>query len=468
MQDELWEKLLEANARYQLLQPGERVLVAVSGGQDSVALLHALVALRQRIGVELAVAHLNHGIRGAEADGDEHFVRRLAEQWGLEFYGERADVPALAAGGKMSLEAAARQARYAFLEKTAAEGFDKVALGHTATDRAESVLMNILRGSGLEGLRGMPARRGIFVRPLIAVTRQQTGEYCARHGLAYRQDATNLDAAHLRNKVRLQLLPYLEAEYGPAVTRALVRLAEAAEEEVSWTSSLVEEVLSAAGSKPRRLALAPLQELADGLLQRVWKEALARAGYDVRALGRVHYQALARLVKQGRTGMQVQLPGEWTVQRGYTDIELRGTNAPAAPAPAVERAVRVPGVTEVPELGVTIRTALTAQRPAQLSNSNKLRAVLDADAAGRKLVVRTWRPGDRIRPLGLPGSKKLQDLFTDAKVPKAERHRVPLIAKPTGEVLWVVGHCICDTVRVTPQTKSFMLLNAHAGNEQDR
>ncbi len=239
---ELGEQVRATIDRYRMVQAGDRVLVAVSGGPDSLSLLHVLRSLAVELDIELAVAHLNHKLRGESSDQDEAYVAGLCANWGLPCFVSHEDVAARARRQGLSLEEAGRGARYEYFSALAAEhDFNRVALGHTATDRGETVLINILRGSGLHGLRGIPPVRGIFIRPLITTSRETTIEYCRDQDLEPRWDETNLEASDfLRNKVRLELVPLLTEEYAGDPAESLLRVARAAEEELEWTEPLVE------------------------------------------------------------------------------------------------------------------------------------------------------------------------------------------------------------------------------------
>jgi tRNA(Ile)-lysidine synthase len=323
--------------------------------------------------------------------------------------------------------------------------------------------MNVLRGAGLEGLRGIAASRGAFVRPLTEVTRAQTEAYCRRQGIDFRCDVTNLDpSAHLRNRVRLELMPLLEREYNPATADALCRLARAAELELDWTAPAVAQGLAeATGGGAGGLSLPALQALPSGLRQRVLAAALAQAGGDLRALGQAHFDALERLAMRGCPGKTVQLPGGLIARRGYTEIAIGAATAldPTVSA-SFEYQLAVPGATVVRELGLMIEVEQAGEPPEQIAQADGLLAIVDAASARGPLIVRTWREGDRIRPLGMSGTKKLQDLFVDMKVPRDERREVALVVDERGEVLWVVGHTLSDLARVTATTGRVLVMRA--------
>lgn len=468
----LEQKLLAAVDEYDMLEAGQQVLVAVSGGPDSMALLHALYTLAANLQIELAVAHLNHQLRGAAADADERYVREWAERWSLPYFAERQDVAARAAQQGISVEHAGRRARYEFFAHLAVQhGFDRVALGHTATDRIETLLINLLRGTGLYGLRSIPPRRGRFIRPLITTRRDETAQYCAAHNLQPRLDASNLSPEHyLRNKVRLELLPLLETDYAAHIETNLLRLAEAAHQELDWTKPLVEAAYQQLAQADNRehlsLDLARLADMPEGLRYRVLRHALIQLRGDAADIETVHYNALHRLVCEAQTGAQLHLPGAIWARRGYNSIELSvGCPEDQAPTDAISprHCLPIPGTVVVPQLGLTIQAQLLPQRPDELGQAQGRQITIDGRAAGQALFVRTWQPGDSMQPLGMSGHKKLHDIFVDEKVPRRQRAQVPLIVARGDEIVWLVGYRMAERFKVTRQTERFLRLTVADG-----
>ncbi|NPV48016.1 MAG: tRNA lysidine(34) synthetase TilS [Armatimonadetes bacterium] len=448
---DIGDKLRTAVSRYQLLAAGDRVLVAVSGGQDSVALATLLADLRQELQLDdLVIGHLHHGLRGAAADADQASVKALAERLGCGFVTERVDVAQLARERRVGIEVAGREARYAFLQRAAeSHQCSKVALGHTATDRAETLLMNLMRGAGLRGLASIPPRRGIFVRPLILATRQDTADFCRSRGLRVCEDSSNSDVAYRRNRVRAELIPQLEAQYGPGVEAALCRAAEHAWQELEWTEPLVAETYQRC-SVGGALRVAEVQALAPGLRLRVLRHFLQRAGFPVRDIGTERWEALSELVAGGETGKRVELARGLSVCLEYGLLKV-GSSAPG-PSWEQEITLSVPGRVSLPDGRSVVAEWVTGEVP----EGGPAVGVLDADRAGPELQVRLCRPGDRFVPSGMRGRKKLQDYFVDAKVPRAQRR--PLVVLARGEILWVVGHRLAETARPSETTRRFLVV----------
>jgi len=462
----LVERAEEAIRRFGLLGGGESLLVGVSGGQDSIALFDVLRQLAPTMRLQLAVAHVHHGLRGGEADQDERLVRRLAEAADVPFRCRRLDVPAVARAAGHSFEEAGRQARYEFFELVRQElGADAVALGHTASDRAETLLMNLLRGAGPDGLGGISPKRGCIVRPLILATREETLAHCRKEGLEFRVDRTNLEPHHLRNKVRLELLPLLEREYVRGAAEHITRAAELAHDEAQLLQELaaktLKETTAESGSGCIRLDINALKVLPEALLRRTLREAIRVTSGDVRDLRYNHVRDLVRLIKQGRTGARVVLPGAVVVERGYGEVTIGWSRAQPPSVGEVSVTLPVPGQVALVRLGIRVRGDVRdVEEEGEAVAGGKWQATLDAGAAGDALVVRNWRPGDRFRPLGLGGEKKLQDFFVDAKVPRAERSRVAIVARRDGRIIWIVGHRLDDRAKVSPATRRVLVLTA--------
>ena len=447
-----------ASVQAQALIPrGGRVVAAVSGGGDSVALLHLLAELAERSLVTLAgVAHVNHRLRRPASDEDERFCRDLARRFGVPCLVESVAVADVARSRRVSVERAGHQVRHAFFARAAAElGAGRVALGHTIDDQAETVLLRLIRGAGAAGLSGMRPRAGVLVRPLLRVGRAELRRYLAAGGIPFREDASNADLRVPRNRVRHELLPQL-GTYSPRIVEALARQADIARDDEAWLSRRANEAAADLVSQERDLVeldAAGLAALPPALARRVARDALARIEPRRREIG---FDAIERVRRTAAGGpARTDLPG-CRVERAAGRVRLvprRGRTGPA-PRPGFAYRLAVPGEVSVPEAGVRIRADVAEPgasgapgRGAEIGAGG--RTALVALPAAAPLVVRSWRFGDRYRPLGLGGrSRKLQDLFVDRKVPRDERTRVPLVLDAAGRVIWIVGFGIGHDFRV--------------------
>jgi tRNA(Ile)-lysidine synthase len=426
-----------------LLRTGERTLVAVSGGQDSTALLLILSRLAPELGIELAVAHFDHRLRSPqEAACDEAAVRGLARALRLAFVSGSGDVRRRARRQRESIEEAARAMRFAFLGREARRlGAGVVVLGHTRDDRAETVLLHLLRGSGLDGLVGLRGRSPWpfghgpdLSRPLLEVSRADTLRYCGDAGIEPREDPTNLLLEATRNRVRHELLPAMR-RFNPRIAEALCRLGEAAAAATGGLAASAEDAWRALASVEKVAVAFPRRGLGDlepSLRRRLLRKAvrhLAGASADLEA---VHVEAVEAALARPRG--RVSLVGGLEAQVGAHEVRIGRPAQRRRPLP--ETPLLVPGVTELP--GWLATAEIVAPPPARPRPRTRFEAWLDADALGPKPTLRSRRPGDRLRPLGLDGQKKLQDLLVDAGVPEEERDGLPLVCAPWG-IAWVVG-----------------------------
>jgi tRNA(Ile)-lysidine synthase len=427
------------------IAPGDAIVVAVSGGADSTALLHVLWRLREPWNLRLTAAHFDHGLRGDASRRDAEAVASLCRGLGVALATGRA--------GPLhgpSLEAAARRARYAFLARVAlGQGASKVAVAHHRDDQAETVLLRLLRGAGAEGLAGMrpvrPLASGVtLVRPLLAVGGEEVRAHCAAHGLPVREDETNRDLRFARNRIRHVLLPLLEREYQPGCRDALARAARLLADDDEW---LVRQAAEAFARLRRGAALdaAGLAALPAAVARRVirlwWREACGRH----EALAFEHVEAL-------RLGREVDLPGGRHATSAGGLLRL----LPGRRRQTFAYALTLPGAADVPEAGVRVTARLSATAPQELPSPSV--AAGDADAVAAPLTVRSRRPGDRFRPLGAPGTRKLQDVLVDARVPREERDRIPVIADAEGRILWVPGVRQADHWRLGPGVRRVLVL----------
>ena len=465
--------------RHALLGGVRTVVVGLSGGPDSACLLDLLVSMAERGEIDVAVhaTHLNHGLRGDECDADERAARSLADRIGVPITVEQADVPALRAEEGGSVEEVARRARYAFLASVAETvGAEAVAVGHHAGDQIETVLHRLVRGTGLRGIRGMALSRLIgpesvvrLVRPLLETRRTEILAHLEARGLSYREDSSNADPSFTRNRIRNELLPLIEAEYNPGFGAALLRLSRAATD----AYELVADVAHTAVVDCVSGHVVDIREftLAHGAV----RPLLIDAGLDAvnpahPQLDAKHYDAIVDLALDGRPGSRLDLPGGLVAMRARDVISFAEGLPDAAP-----RAVRVgivcPGETEVPGAGAgaTLRTEVVDRAEFDFESFRAAKTrydeVVDADAVGEPLVLRSLEKGDRFRPLGLGGTKKVGDFLTDLKVPVDERART-LLLTAAGRPVWLVGYRLDEGVKVTEETARVLRVSARFDQEQ--
>ncbi len=452
--------------RRRLCDPGARVVAAVSGGADSVALAHLLAELSRAGAVTLAgVAHLDHRLRGAESTRDREFSSTLATTLGVPFVCEEIDVLGEARRRGESVEQAARSLRYAFLERARLRlAAELVAVAHTRDDQAETVLMRILRGTGTRGLAAILPLRDRVVRPLLDVRREDLLQYLEKHGYAWVEDSTNQDRSILRNWIRHELLPFVALRAGEGITEVLARTADIAREDEALLDRLAadaEHRLDRRSPEGRALDSVGLGLESPAIARRVVRRVLeSECG---RPAIWAHVAAALELAAQGASGI---------VRAGGCEVELsaaggvlyfRVPRPPEHVSPVQARELPVPGTVELPESGLRLRAERRELEDvggfAAVCDGGPARAVIPAATVAAGLFVRAWRPGDALQPMGLSGRKKVQDLFVDRKVPRAMRHSVPIVTAADGQIVWVMGHALGEPFRVTPATKSVVVLS---------
>ncbi|MFH1680594.1 MAG: tRNA lysidine(34) synthetase TilS [Candidatus Eisenbacteria bacterium] len=436
-----------------LVRPGERILLALSGGPDSTALAYLFDEIRQERGLELRALHVNYGLRGRDSDEDERFVRGLESGLRMPLAVRSARGLVLRKGE--SLQMGARRVRYEALEEEAARvSADRIATGHTRDDRVETLLINLLRGAGARGLGAIPYRRGKLIRPLLDVSRGEIEAYLDRIGASYRVDRSNLETGYDRNRIRLELLPFAEKLMGRPVGEPLARTADILAEIESYLEHEAERWIERHAEDAEGETTVPAGALA--LLPR----ALARQA--IRSLARraagspegIPFERVESVLSlsAGLSSGRVPLGEELEARREGDALRFgppRGEAAPfLVPLP-------VPGDAALPD-GSRVRCrALPPEENAGAPSRESGRVTLDAGRVRPPLVVRSRLPGDRFRPFGSPGERKLQDLLVDRKIPRSERSRIPLLADSEG-ILWVVGIAIADRAKISASTTSIL------------
>ena len=439
----LEQRVLRTIKKYGMTGPGDHVLAAVSGGADSVAMLHMLHGLRKPLGIKLSIAHMDHRIRGEEARREAAFVRELAAGLGLAFVAEARDVPEHKAASGLSLQEAAREVRYGFFsDAMAATGANKLALAHQADDQAETVLMRLVRGASLKGLAGIPAcRDGYIIRPLIAVERREIEAWLRERGIAWAPDTSAGEQQYLRNKIRHQLMPLLRDHYNPGIVATLGRTAALMRQDEQALEALVDDMAASRveiKDQEHVIAVTALREAGPDLYGRLVRRIIAGLKGDTRELTEKHIEAIIRLIEKPGPSRTVQLPGPWCVRRQYGAL-IFARSGDATP-PFSYRSDEMPELLHVTELGMALRFEIEpiAGCSAVYDNADRLVAYIAADKAVGPVTVRQWQPGDVFYPLGGPGSRKLKDFFSDLKIPPPERRRVPVLL--FGEhIAWVCG-----------------------------
>jgi tRNA(Ile)-lysidine synthase len=454
--------------RYGLLPHDSRVVIALSGGADSVALLCALTDIAESEGFHvIGAAHLNHQLRGADADVDEEFCRSLADTLNIPLHVGRVDVAARARDACFSIEHAAHDSRLEFYERAAdVTGASAVAVAHTKSDQAETFLLRLLRGAGPRGLGGMHPRSGIVVRPFIEIARSDVRAFLHAREVAFREDTTNADRTIPRNRIRHELIPFLETHFSPGVVDVLDREAAIAREDAEYLDAAAAAFASRLiSSTPAGVEVSVTAVLSHPL---AIARRIIRAAQLIAADGRfVGFDAVdaALAFAVSKSAGPLDLPGHRLNRRGDTLVLNRSGGRPAREDPvAFAYPLGVPGNVNVPEAACAISAEINPVPSGRLAADlwtlvgRSDEAVLEAARLTGPLSVRNRRPGDSFRPLGLQGRKKLQDLFVDAKVNRAERDTTPVVVDSQDSIVWVAGHAVAEEFRVTDRTRAVVIL----------
>ena len=455
-----------------MLTQGDHLVVAVSGGPDSVALLRALILLSSEYRLRLTTAHLNHGLRGTESEEEADFVRRISNEMGIACICKTADIRLLQCGKGQSLEEIGREERYRFLNDTADRcGARKIATGHHRDDQAETVLINLIRGSGLEGLKGIvPVRDDRIIRPLLDVSKEEILDFLNHEGLAYRVDSSNLDPIYLRNRIRRDLIPDLKARYNPRIVSSLCHMAEIIRRDDDYLQTVTNQILHDWGITPGaadvHLPISSLLGLHKAIQGRIIKCLLEAATPSGKGIGFRHIEAVLALLRPPYHDRKTSLDLPCLIcvekEEGALRISRRGHRQTRRDKrrdrilpTRYSYSVEVPGAVYIPEIDRHIRIEFVDNPGLLTMRSTPRVAFLDYARISPPLVLRNVKPGDRIEPLGLGETKKIKSYFIDRKIPRECRRRIPLLVD-SRSILWIAGEMISDRVKVTEQTKKVL------------
>jgi len=465
-----------------MLHTGDALLVGVSGGPDSVALLYILIGMAEHYGYRIGIAHLDHGIRGAESERDAKFVESLAKKHALPYYLDTVDLIAERKKSGMCLEEAGREVRYRFFHHIADRfGYDRIAVGHHRGDDAELIMMNLLRGSGPAGICGMRPAGQRVIRPLIAANRKEILSFLHSRQIAYVHDRTNDETIYRRNRIRHHLIPAL-SQYNPRIVETLSRLGEVLRTEEEWLDSLIGPMLEQVvrHREPNRMVidLEGLGRIPLAARRRVLRRVIAEVKGDLRRIGFVHIDAILGLSNSGKERGALDLPDRLRAvlngsrlilrkeKKPLRSSDLSGTTLLSSPfeyqVPCEETETVRLWIAEIDAWMVMERLPREKYPPIPSRDA----AVMDWDRLVFPLNVRTIRPGDRFVPLGMRGTQKLKDFFINNKVPKAERGRIPLVVSGD-RVVWIAGFRIDERVKVSESTQTVLKTTLIPANSQN-
>ncbi len=457
------KKVQQTIAKYNLLKNGEGVVVALSGGPDSTALLTVLVTIAGEMDLKLIIAHFNHGLRGRESDADEKYSRDLAEKLGLMFCAGKLNKKINKKG--ISPEDFYRRQRYDFLYKTAEKHkAQKIALGHNLNDQAETVLLNLLRGSGLEGLKGfLPMRDDRIIRPLIETSRQEIISFLDASRIAYRQDSSNKNTKYQRNKIRNELIPYLKEKYNPKIDENLAQMAQILRMEDDFIKRHVAVAMkkSVLERKPDSLSLKinSVRKLPDAIRWRLFKTILEDWTPSQNGISCSHVRSVDDLVQKRESGRKATLPSKIRARREYDKLILE-KKKPGKKAVHYKYILNIPGSIDIKERNITVKGKLAKRGNIRIEN-RKNKVYLDWDMIKPPLMIRNRRDGDWFQPLGMTGRQKIKKYFIDHKIPAEQRDEIMLLVDDLS-VIYIENMHLSDRVKISAKTKNVLELQINA------
>jgi len=473
----LEEKILQTIKKFDMLSFNDRVLIGVSGGPDSVTLLNVLLSFKKKYNLSFFVAHLDHMLRGEESDKDVNFVKNLAQELGLFCEVKSCNLKKIAQKEHLTLEEAAREYRYKFYLETAKKiKANKIALGHNADDQAETILMRFLRGSGLEGLMGIPPVRDKIIRPLIECSREEIEEYCQEHKIGYRIDSSNKEVIYFRNKIRLELLPLLSKDYNKNIKDITLRLRNIVSEVSAYldqeTEFFFKKVAKRENLEKVIIDLKKFTSLHPALKRRIIRKSIKVVKGDLYSISFKHNSEILKLTEYQLGEKEIYLPDDLRVNKIYNKIIIykkRISKNQIDEIPATwEYNILIPGKTEIKSLNIEVEIKILDSADIKpslyLKRKKSKREFIDYNKVKLPFKLRNRRSGDKFCPLKMKGFKKVKDFFIDNKIPKSHRDLIPLLVDGEDKIIWIVGMRLDNRVKVDSNTKKVLSVKIKVKN----
>jgi len=456
-----------------MFDKGDKVIVAVSGGPDSISLLYILYSLKEKLNISLAVAHVNHNLRGEESDGDEAYVEEFCNKHGIDYFARQADIHKIEEEKGISCETAGREVRYEFFSELLKEiKADKIALAHNANDQAETVLMRIMRGTGMEGLVGIkPVRDKIYVRPLINVKREEIERYCVENNLKPRIDKSNMEKIYNRNKIRLELIPYIKENFNKDIVSTINRLSSTINKDNEYLEEIANKKFEEFCKKNQHKVI--IYEGAfnepEAIITRIIRIALAKLVGNLYNFEKSHiYDVIS--IQANSTNKMVTLPNRVIAINNYKDIHLSIKENFISESPSSEYVIKVNNNIKTDEYNINMQIKdynlkIQGKLIKGIENvgfkNKSIVECFDYDKIIEDITIRYRRKGDRFTPLGMKGSKKLKDFFIDLKIPYDKRDNIPLICFGD-DIAWVVGYRISEKYRISEQSENILEISVES------
>ncbi|WP_318038340.1 tRNA lysidine(34) synthetase TilS [Clostridium estertheticum] len=461
----LSETVMDFIKENSMFDKGDKVIVAFSGGPDSTCLLYILNNFKEELGITLIGAHLNHCLRGDESDKDQEYAKEICESLNIDFYSEKVDVHRISKEKNLSCEMAGREARYGYFEKLMVKlNANKVALAHNANDQAETILMRIMRGTGIEGIVGIrPVRDKIYVRPILRLSRKKIEKYCLSNNINPRIDKSNLENIYARNKVRLELIPYMEENFNKDIIKTLNRLSTIVKKDNEYLENISEKEYKKHCEIGQQRVIINKAAFAEheAILSRIIRSALLAVNHNLYNFEKVHIYSIIELQRHG-TGKSIMLPQNIIVENCYGNIHIY-IYVKATEANNNQYSLNINQENFIHSLNKVVKIDVNPKLQFTEFKENDCIKYFDYDKIKKPIIFRYRKDGDRFIPLGMKGSKKIKDLFIDLKIPKAQRNAIPLICFGDN-IGWVVGYRVSEKFKVTKDTKN--ILQIRIGREE--
>lgn len=446
---------------YKMIENKDHIVIGVSGGADSICLLHILYRLQEKYDLTLHTVHIHHGLRGEEADQDAAFVKKICHQYQIPYEGYYFDIAKEAEIRKMAEEEAGRIIRYqVFADAMAAVKAQKVAVAHTMNDQAETLLMRICRGTGVKGLGGIPPVRGAIIRPLIECTREQIEKYCEKQHLSYRIDSTNQLDIYTRNKIRLHLIPWIQKELNPNIIQTLGKTSILLQQEDQYIEEQSEEAfykcLHLQEEGFVELNIEKLCQNTPVIVRRILRQAVLTVRGHVKDLTYGHVISLEELLTK-QTGKQVYLPGEMVAEKQYDLLRISVKSFEIKFCYDIVIGQRI----YIPEIQKYVAARLLPKEDYGGSVQNVYTKRFDYDKIKDSLQIRSRQAGDKIQTKGMTGTKKLKKYFIDEKIPRLARDRIPLVVEGNN-IIWIVGQVISEAYKIEQNTKTILEISVES------
>ena len=461
------EKFLETIDKNQLIEKGQGIVLGISGGPDSTSMLHLFWRIREVFQLQLYAVHLNHQFRGEEAEKDATYVDSLCKELEVPCYLFSENIEAYSKKKGISFEEGGRERRYQLFEQVLSENqAHRIAVAQNLDDQAETVLMRLMRGAGVEGLGAMNYKRGEhIIRPLLNSSRQEIEDYCQRYRLNPVMDQTNLQPVYTRNRIRLELIPYIEKHFNPGIKETLSRTARLMREDTDFMLSISKEIFKRVAVKEGdevNVDIEALQENHVAVQKRVLREAILQLDRNLKNIGASHIDQLMDLMERGQAGSCLDLPNEVNVLKDYNRICFRNKKNNKF-VNSFEYSLKIGENTEIGELGIIFSAKELSKNHKNFSKEVPTIQYFDLDKIQEGMIIRNRRQGDKFSPLGIKGTKKIKEFMIDEKISREKRDQIPLICDQAG-IMWVVGYRMSEKYKIDKNTKRILQISyCHKG-----